>query len=146
MRRSIPIRPPTATPMYLLPQTEPGIWFHDLPPLATIRGAIVATDTGTTPAGMTMALAYERAPGECTTETTSGIGTSQEGEALTLLLYVRRLEAQQGTYWVVPDSQSAVGALRTYQEGGKCGDGIHHLYANTLGWSAWPRGLRSTWW
>ena len=32
------------------------------------------------------------------TETTSGIGTSQEGEALTLLLCITRLEAQWGTY------------------------------------------------
>ena len=50
-----------------------------------------------------------------------------------MLLCVRRLEAQQGTYWVVPDSELAVGALRTYQEGGKCGDGIHHLHSHTPG-------------
>ena len=40
---------PEAAPMYLRPRTESGIWFHDLPPLARIRGAIVATDAGTTP-------------------------------------------------------------------------------------------------
>ena len=39
---------------------------------------------------------------------------------------------QWGVCWVVLDSESAVGALRTYQEGGQCGDGIHHLYARTL--------------
>ena len=33
----------------------------------------------------------------------------------------------------MPDSEVAVGALRTYQEGGHCGDGIHHLYATVLG-------------
>ena len=33
----------------------------------------------------------------------------------------------------MPDSEAAVGALRTYQEGGHCGDGIHHLYAMVLG-------------
>ena len=33
----------------------------------------------------------------------------------------------------MPDSEAAVGALRTYQEGGHCGDGIHHLYATVLG-------------
>ena len=38
--------------------------------------SIVATDAGTTPAGMTMALTYERALGEYTTKTTAGIGTS----------------------------------------------------------------------
>ena len=34
---------------------------------------------------------------------------------------------------MVPDSEAAVGALRTYQEGGHCGDGIHHLYPTGLG-------------
>ena len=58
----------------------------------------MAMDAGTTLAGMTMALTYERAPGEYTTETASGIGTSQEGEALTPLPYIRQLEVQQGTY------------------------------------------------
>ena len=77
---------PTAAPMYPQPWMEPGIWFHDLPPLATIRGAIMATDAGTTPVGMTMVIAYERAPGEYATETASGIGTSQEGKAPALLL------------------------------------------------------------
>ena len=75
-----PHRAPTASRMYPQPRKEPGIWFHDLP-LAMIRGAILATDTGTTPAGMTMVIAYERAPGECATKTMSGIGASKEGEA-----------------------------------------------------------------
>ena len=26
-----------------------------------------------------------------------------------------------------------MGALRTYQEGGHCGDGMHHLYVAVLG-------------
>ena len=30
------------------------------------------------------------------------------------------------------DSEAAVGALRTYQEGGHRGDGIHHLYATVM--------------
>ena len=46
------------------PQAELGIWFHDLPPPATISGAIVATNAGTAKAGMVMALAYKNAPGE----------------------------------------------------------------------------------
>ena len=50
-----------------------------------------------------------------------------------LLSYVRRLAQQPGRYWLVPDSEAAVGALRTYQEGGHSGDGIHHLYATVLG-------------
>ena len=61
------------------------------------------------------------------------VGEFPRVETMTLLLCVRQLASQQGTYWVVRDSESAVGALRTYQEGGKCGDGIHHLYAQTLG-------------
>ena len=32
----------------------------------------------------------------------------------------------------MPDLEAAVGALRTYHEGGHCGDGIHHLYATVL--------------
>ena len=50
-----------------------------------------------------------------------------------LLSYIRRLAHQPRVYWLVPDSEAAVGALRTYQAGGHCGDGIHHLYAAVLG-------------
>ena len=71
-----------------------------------------------------------------------------------LLSYVRRLAQQQGVFWLVPDSEAAVGALRTYQEGGHCGDGIHHLIvemayttSTPLSWeaSASPRPRPSTW-
>ena len=88
-----PHRASAAAPMCLRPRTEPGTWFHDLPVLAMIHGAIVATDAGTTPASMAMALAYEHAPGEYTTVATLGVGTSQEGEALTVLLCVKQLAA-----------------------------------------------------
>ena len=67
---------------------------------------------------MAMALAYEHALGHYTTVATSGVGTSQQKEALTLLLCAWQLASQRGIYWVVPDSESAVGALRTYQQGG----------------------------
>ena len=50
-----------------------------------------------------------------------------------LLSYVRRLAVQPGLHWVVLDSEAAVGALRTYHEGGHCGDGIHYLYATVWG-------------
>ena len=63
----------------------------------------------------------------------SGVGTSQEGEAMILLSYIHGLAQKRGVYWLVPDSEAAVGPLRTYQEGGHCGDGIHHLYAAVLG-------------
>ena len=48
---------------------------------------------------------------------------------MTLLLCIRRLAHREGIYWVVPDLESAVGG----QEGGHCGDGIHHKYAHTPG-------------
>ena len=58
-------------------RTELGLWFHGPPPLATIIGAIVATDAGTTQVGIVMALAYESAPGEYHTRVASGVGASQ---------------------------------------------------------------------
>ena len=72
--------------MYLQHRTESRVWSHELPLLATITRAIVATGAGTTPAGMAMALAYEHAPGRYKTVVASEVGTSHEGEALTLLL------------------------------------------------------------
>ena len=50
----------------------------------------MATEAGTTLACMTTAVAYEKPPGEYATERTSGIGATQEGEALTLPLCVNR--------------------------------------------------------
>ena len=85
-----PHEPPPAAPRYLQ-LTVPGIWFHELLSLATIRGAIVATDAGATLAWKVMVLAYESAPGEYITKVASGVGTSQDGEAMTLLLCVRQL-------------------------------------------------------
>ena len=79
-----PHHAPTVAPMYTQPRTEPVIWLHELLQLATISGATVATDAGTT--GMAMALAYEHALGLDKSVVTSGVGTSQDGEALTLLL------------------------------------------------------------
>ena len=67
-----PHRGPTAAPLYV--QTEPGKWFSDLPRLATIRGAIEATHTGTTHVGMGMAPAHDRAPGQYSTRVASGVG------------------------------------------------------------------------
>ena len=107
----------------LAPNVKPGSWFHDLPALATLRGTIAAVDAGLAQSGQE---AYQA-------HVASGVGTSQEGEAMILLSYIRRLAQQPGVYWLVPDSEAAVGALRTYQEGGHCGDGIHHLYATVLG-------------
>ena len=123
----------TDPPQVLAPKVKPGIWFHDLPALATLRGTVAAMDAGTTLAGMAMAGVAQSGPEAYRTHVASGVGTSQEGEAMILLSYIGRLAQQPGVFWLVPDSEAVVGALRTYQEGGHCGDGIHHLYATVLG-------------
>ena len=87
-------------------------------------------DARTTPA---MARVAQCGHGADRAHVASGVGTSQEGEAMILLAYIRRLSVQPGVYWLVPDFEAAVGALRTYQEGGHSGDGIHHLYATVPG-------------
>ena len=92
-----PHKAPTVTPQYMQPRIELGIWFHELLRLATIYGAIVATDAGPSPGGMVMALAYQSAPGEYCTQVASRAGTSQEG-AMTLLPCIRRLARQEGVY------------------------------------------------
>ena len=122
----------TDPPNVLVPKAQPGIWFHDLPALATLRGTVVAVDTGTTRGGMAMAGVAQSGPANYQAQMASAAGTSQEGEAMILLSYVSTLARQPGVYWLVPDSGAAVGALRTYHEGGHCGDGIHHLYATVL--------------
>ena len=123
----------TSPPRVLAPETRPGVWFHDLPALATLRGSVVAVDAGATQAGMAMAGVVQSGRGEYQAQVASGVGTSPEGEAMALLSYARRLATQKAVYWLVPDSEAAVGALRRYQEGGHYGDGIHHLYATVLG-------------
>ena len=128
-----PPPPPPPPPKVLAPNNEPGIRFHDLPALATLRGTIAAVDVGTTLAGMAMAGVAQSGHEAYRAHVASGVGTSQEGEAMILLSYVRRRADRPGVYWLVPDSEAAVGALRTYQEGGHCGVGIHHLYATFLG-------------
>ena len=104
----------TNPPQVLAPEVMPGIWFHDLPALATLRGIVAAVDAGTTQAGMAMAGVAQSGPEAYWTHVASGVDTSQEGEAMILLSYVRRLAQQLGVFWLVPDSETAVGALRTY--------------------------------
>ena len=41
-------RPGDQPPQVLAPETRPGVWFYDLPALATLRGNVVAVDAGTT--------------------------------------------------------------------------------------------------
>ena len=52
----------TYPPQVMAPEARPGIWFHDLPALATLRGTIVAVDVGATRAGMAMAGAAQSGP------------------------------------------------------------------------------------
>ena len=120
----------TDPPQVLAREVKPGIWFHDLPALATLRGTVAAVDAGTMPAGMAMAGVAQSGPEAQRTHVASGVGTSEEGEAMILLLYICRLAHQPGVFWLV---QSSEAALRTYQEGGHCVDGIHHLYAMVVG-------------
>ena len=72
---------------------------------------------------MAMAGAARCGRGAYLAHVASGVGTSQEGEAMILLSLVRRLAVRPGAYWLVPDLEAGVGALRTYQEGGCCGSG-----------------------
>ena len=83
--------------------------------------AIVATDAGATPLGM--ATAPRR------TKVASRVRTSQEGEAMTLLLCVCQMAPQEGIFWVVPDSESA--------EQATCPPTLHR----TTSTGSRPRGL-----
>ena len=114
-----------------------------MPLPATISKAIVATQVG-----MLMALAYESAPGEYHTWVASGVGSSQEGEAMSLklLFCVRGLVSHEGVYYVVPDFESTEGALRTYQEATTVG--MAYTTSMHTPWrpNASPPRLRSTSW
>ena len=92
-----------------------------------------------------MARVAQCGPGAYQAHVTSGVGTSQEGEAMILLSYVRQLATQSGVSRLVPDLEAALGALRTYQEGGHCGDGVRHLYATVMGGSHGSRTSMSGW-
>ena len=74
------------------------MWFHDLLALATLCGSIAAVDAGTTPAGMAMAGVAQSGYRAYQTHVASGVGTSQEGEAMILLSCIRRLAQQPGVY------------------------------------------------
>ena len=126
---------PRLPPNILYPHTEPGLHFHDLPELATVRGRILGVDAGTARAGeegrppMSAAGYAAGATGEGEASVAGGPGTSQKGEALALIEYVIALARRGGVYWIIGDSEAAVGALRKYQEGVKAGDGMREFYA-----------------
>ena len=90
---------------YLDPRLEPGIHFHTLPDLATIRGYILAMDAGTRgaesmkaswkvefvdePAGMSAAIAQVVAGLAIVHTVMRGPGTAQEGESHSINLVVQ---------------------------------------------------------
>ena len=51
---------------------------------------------------------------------------------MALIEYVILLAAREGVYWIIGDSEAAVGALRKYQEGVMSGDGMREFYAQRL--------------
>ena len=52
----------TDPPNVMAPEVQPGIWFHDLLALATLRGTVAAVDAGATRAGMSMARVAQSGP------------------------------------------------------------------------------------
>ena len=95
----------------------------------SLRGTVIAVDVGSTPVGMAMVGVAQCGLGAYLAHVASGVGTSQEGEAMIPLSYVRYNHGYTGwcRTW-----EAAVGAPRIYQEEGHYGDGIHHLYATCL--------------
>ena len=79
----------TNPPWVLAPIT----WFHDPLALANPRGTIVAMGSGPTPAGIAMVGVTEFGLDAYRDHVASGVATSEEGEAMVLVSYVRRLAA-----------------------------------------------------
>ena len=86
----------TDAPQVLAPEVKMGIWFHDLPALATLCGTVSAVDAGTTQVGMAMARVAQSGPQAYRTHAASGVGTSQE--VMILLSYVRRRRTSPGFF------------------------------------------------
>ena len=92
----------------MVPKAVLGIWFHDLPALATLRGIVVAVEAGATRGGMAVAGVAQNWPATYQAQVTSAVGTSQEEKPMIRPSYVRRLAQQPGVYSLVPDSEAAV--------------------------------------
>ena len=76
---------PTPPPQFLATNIDPGIWFHELPALATVQGVIVAVDARTTLAGGGMTRVAQCGHGAFQAHVACGVGSSQVGEAMILL-------------------------------------------------------------
>ena len=104
-----------------------------------MQGRLLGIDAGTAKEGEegrppTSVAAYAAgAGGEGQAAVAGGPGTSQEGEVPALIEYVIALACKRGVYWIIGDSEAAVGALRKYQQGLKSGDGMREFYAQRLG-------------
>ena len=46
---------------------------------------------------------------------------------------MRALRDKEGVYWIVVDSEAAMGALRSYLKGDRSGEGMKLLYAQIVG-------------
>ena len=124
---------------YLDPKLEPGIHFHTLPDLATIRGYIFAMDAGTPgaesmkaakkvefvdePAGMCAAV-VQVAGGVAIAHTVMrGPGTAQEGESRSINSVVQTVQEAdlppvdlEHAAWGGGDCQAAGSATKSYTE------------------------------
>ena len=116
--------PPLLPATILQPVTTPGVHFQCILHLITILGIIVGTDAGTPrPGDRASARGMEHigdeGPGMSANGTQSGPGgpisrsvirapaTSQEGEAMTLVVYTVAAGVHKGkVVWIVGDSQS----------------------------------------
>ena len=134
----------TDPPNVLAPKVRPGIWFHDLPALATLRGTVAAVDAGATRAGMSMARVTHSGPTAYKTHVASGVGTSQEGEAMILLSYIRRLAQQPQVYWCRTWKRQWGPSARTKQTA-LVGMASTTSTQHSWGESASPRSPPSTW-
>ena len=125
-------------PTYPEPRLEPGVHFHHLPDLATIRGYMMAWDAGNpsadvrkeareveelnNPRGMAAAIVEEVNGAVIGYTVVRGPATSQEGEALSMNTAIKSAQEATGLpladkehpIWGVGDSQSAEGATAAY--------------------------------
>ena len=147
---------PVATePRHVIrPNTTPGIHFHEVDHVATVQGVVIGTDAGTPNSearkaarelnvidppehAMLVAGAQWKVVAEEGTVAMSTIhapATAQEGEAKSLITYVRAANRlPEGTVvWMTPDSQSAVAALRSYANNPRAKGMMTQIYAQDL--------------
>ena len=95
--------------------------------------------------GMALARVAQCGHGAYHAHIATRVGTSQDGEAMIFPSYFRRLAVQPGLYWLVPDSEAVVGALRTYQEGSTAEMACTTCMPRSWEAAAWPQPRPPTW-